>query len=742
MKTNFLLITAVLLGLLSQFSFAQEVSPVNIPNYSKEIQKEKLGRGLVALHQGDGVVTVSWRLLESDSLDTAFDIYRQSKKGKAVKVNSSPIINSTFFKDSLVKIETDQTYILKKHKETQALAQYTLTPKIAQKPYFVIPMQAVVGDSLWKYAPNDATVADLDGDGEYELIIKRENGGFDNSHRGLAKGGCLIEAYKLDGTFMWRMNLGMNIRQGAHYTQLMVFDFDGDGKAEIAVKTAEGTTFGDGTTIGDTNNDGRTDYVDRNPDSKTYGMITEGPEFLSVIKGTTGKELARTNFISRGMPFEFGDNQGNRVDRFLGGAGYFDGLRPSILICRGYYAKTVLEAWDFRDGKLSKRWTFSTTDDNGLYKSYEGQGNHNLSIGDVDGDGKDEITYGACMIDHDGTGGYNTFLGHGDAMHLTDIDIDRPGLEVWTCHESAPSRAGSELRDAHSGQLIWGIPAHEDVGRALAADIDPRFRGVEVWTIASGGVYTADGRFISERTPSINMALWWDGDLNRELLDGSGVPNRESVRIAKWNGDGTDRMPLPDGEEIAMNNHTKANPNLHADVLGDWREELIVRTKNNREVRIYVTPHETQHRFFTLMSDPIYRWSVLTQNIAYNQPTQPGLYLGSDLGKFWPSYYTNLQGHGKKGETEDGRPNGMNARLKGAELIEVKNIETQNNSYTLDARYNYDTYEWTIDGKRIEAGRTVELKAADYGLNRKIQVKLRASIHGGVFEDEGTIEFR
>jgi rhamnogalacturonan endolyase len=470
-------------------------------------------------------------------------------------------------------------------------------------------------------------------------------------------------------------------------------------------------------------------------------MIKHGPEFLSVIEGATGKELARTGFIPRGQAGEFGDSAANRSDRFLGGAGYFDGIHPGILICRGYYAKTVVEVWDFHNGELTKRWSFNTTANNQKYKTYEGQGNHNLSIGDTDGDGKDEITYGACLIDHDGSGGYNTLLGHGDALHLTDIDIDRPGLEVWDCHEHAPSRAGSELRDACTGQLLWGIPSVEDVGRALAADIDPRFRGCEVWTNLSGGVYTADGRLISERTPSINMALWWDGDLNRELLDGSGVTKKEFIAVTKWNGDGVDKLMLPDEEELAANNWTKGTPCLQADILGDWREEIITRTRNNKEVRILITPYETQYRFYTLMSDIIYRMSVLTQNSGYNQCTQTGFYLGSDLGKFWPGHYISPFYNSKSGTSSDNRPNGMNARLKDATLVIEKDISTSKKNYCFDAGYTYDSYLWTLDGKRINGNRQLSVSAEDFGLDHKIKLNLKTSLHGCLFEDDASVVF-
>jgi len=736
------IVVLVLFGVLQSCCTKPPSKIIKGPNYAPSIQKEKLGRGLVAIHQGNGVAAISWRYLTSDPINQSFDIYRKAYGGSELKINESPLVGSTFLKDSLVDISVTNTYLLKDTKTQKDLATYLLTPEKARLPYLSIPVQPFPGDSLWKYSPNDVAVADLNGNGELEIILKRENSGYDNSQNGVCNGGPLLEAYQLDGTFLWRVNLGINIRQGAHYTQLMVYDFDGDGKAEIAVKTAEGTCFGDGQVIGDVNKDGVSDYVDRDPSSRTYGKILNGPEFFSVIEGTTGKELARANYISRGSPNEYGDITGNRVDRFLGGVGYFDGMRPSILICRGYYTKIVLEAWDYRNGKLTRRWHFSTTDNNGKYKSFEGQGNHQLSIGDVNGDGKDEITYGACLINADGTGGYNTLLGHGDALHLTDIDIERPGLEIWDCHEHVPVRAGSELRDACTGELIWGIPSYEDVGRAMAADIDPRFKGCELWTTHSRGVYTANGKFISEHTPSINMGIWWDGDLNRELLNGSGVRGREFVRITKWNGDGVDVLPIPFSKDLAANNWTKGNPCLQADIVGDWREEILVRTKDNKELRLYMTNYSTPYRFHTLLSDHIYRLSVADQNISYNQPTQPGFYLGSDLGKFWNNqYHLQRGGHSKSGVAYNGRANGMNARYHGAKRVIIDTISCSEETYTLDAGYDYDKYIWTVNGTEINSKRSLTLKAEDYSADQPVKIKLQALYKGCVFVDDIVVIF-
>ena len=565
-------------------------------------QMEKLGRGVVAINQGDGKVYVGWRMLGTDPDNIAFNVYRDN-----TRVNSQPITESTNLVDnngSTSAAYTVRALINGSEGEPSAPAG------VWSRNYISIPLQTPEGCT-----PNDASVGDLDGNGEYEIVLHQSPRGRDNSQRGTT-GQPIFEAYKLDGTFMWRIDLGRNIREGAHYTQFMVYDLDGDGKAEFACKTADGTIDGEGKIIGDVNADYR----------NSRGYVLDGPEFLTVFDGQTGAELATTDYIPpRGKVSDWGDDYGNRVDRFLACIAYLDGQRPSLVMCRGYYTRAVLAAWNFRDGELTNVWTFDSDDGTPGNRDYRGQGNHNLSVGDVDGDGKDEIVYGACAIDDDGTGLYTTGLGHGDAMHLSDIDPDRPGLEVFAIHERPSHPYGANLRDAATGEVIWGLQS-EDVGRGLAIDIDPRHRGYECWASGRGltGLYNCKGEKISDSKPrSCNMGIWWDGDVLREILDG--------VTIDKWdytNGTVT-RLLLAEG--CSRNNGTKSNPCLHADILGDWREELIVRTSDGRELRIFTTTIPTDRRFYTFMHDPIYRMSVAWQNVAYNQPTQPGFYMGDGM---------------------------------------------------------------------------------------------------------------
>jgi rhamnogalacturonan endolyase len=296
-----------------------------------------------------------------------------------------------------------------------------------------------------------------------------------------------------------------------------------------------------------------------------------------------------------------------------------------VVMCRGYYTRTVLVDWNWRGGRLERVWTFDSDAGASSNRAYRGQGNHNLSVGDVDGDGRDEIVYGACCIDDDGKGLYTTGLGHGDALHLSDLDPDRPGLEVFDIHERPRHSHGAEFRDARTGRLLWS-KSSPDVGRGVAMDIDPRHRGYESWASGQGlaGLWNVKGETISDRKPrSCNFGVWWDGDLLREILDAN--------RITKWDWTTSTESPLLVAQGCTSNNGTKSTPCLCADILGDWREEVLWRTVDNKELRIYTTPIPTEHRLTTLMHDPQYRLSVAWQNVGYNQPTQPGFYLGEGM---------------------------------------------------------------------------------------------------------------
>ncbi|UCS92136.1 rhamnogalacturonan lyase [Echinicola marina] len=586
-------------------------------------QMEALDRGLVAIPAEEGGGNfVSWRVLGTDPEDICFNLYRISDSGDKTKLNASPLDKASSFLDQSAT-EKGLSYEVKAvldGKEQQGSGSKAAW----DKNYLSIPLQTPTG-----YMPNDASVGDLNGDGQYEIIIHQAGKTHDNSHKGLTDP-PILQAYTLEGEMLWEINLGKNIRDGAHYTQFMVYDLDGDGRAEVACKTADGSVDGMGTVIGDPNADWR------NED----GYILQGPEYLTIFDGLSGKALATTDYIPPRYPGKlnpsteelkslWGDGYGNRMDRFLAGIAYLDGERPSLIMTRGYYTRTVLAAWNWRDGELSEVWTFDSEDGDPAHKPYGGQGYHSLSVGDIDEDGKDEIVFGAMAIDDDGSGLYTTGLGHGDALHLSDIDPERPGMEVFGIHEHVRHEHGANLRDAATGEIIWSYPS-PDVGRGLAIDIDPRYQGYECWASGEGlsGLWNVKGEMISAHKPrSCNMGIWWDGDLLREILNG--------VDIDKWDFENERSVRIFTGEDyrMAKNNGTKSNPALCADILGDWREELIGRTADGSELRIFSSTVPTEFRFYTLMHDPVYRLSIAWQNVGYNQPAHTGFYLGAGMAK-------------------------------------------------------------------------------------------------------------
>lgn len=596
-------------------------------NYSK-LQREKLNRGVVAIRENPSEVIVSWRYLSSDPIQTGFNVYKDGEK-----LTDTPVTVSTLFRDknNSQKAAVYEVRPVIKGKETHHIdGTYTL-PENAPSGYLEIPLQkpangVTPAGETYTYSPNDASIGDVDGDGEYEIILKWDpSNSRDNSHEGYT-GEVYIDCYRMNGEQLWRINLGKNIRAGAHYTQFMVYDLDGDGKAEVVMRTADGTIDGKGKVIGDANADYREEGTfdpSRNQIMK-QGRILKGKEYLTVFSGDTGEALHTIDYIpARGNVTDWGDAKGNRSDRFLACVAYLDGIHPSVVMCRGYYTRTVLAAFDWNGKELKNRWVFDSN--NPGCENYAGQGNHNLRVGDVDGDGCDEIIYGSCAIDHNGKGLYSTRMGHGDAIHLTHFDPSRKGLQVWDCHEN--KRDGSTYRDAATGEVLLQIKSNTDVGRCMAADIDPTHPGVEMWSGDSQGIRNVKGEVIAPKmrnTPT-NMAVWWDGDLLREMLDRN--------MIIKYDWENKKFVPLVKFTGTLFNNGTKSNPCLQGDMIGDWREEVLVRSEDNTSLRLYVSTIPTEYRFHTFLEEPIYRISIATQNVGYNQPTQPGFYFGPDLIK-------------------------------------------------------------------------------------------------------------
>ncbi len=596
-------------------------------------QMEKLGRGVVAIPQNDGKVWLSWRLLVGDADATVFDVFRSTDGGKAVRLNTDrQISGGTNFVDATANLTRKNTYsvrVFAPGKPAVESAPVVIAANALVRPYLSVALQTPEG-----YTPNDASVADLDGDGEYEIVLHQTGRAKDNSQAGVTDP-PILQAYKLDGRLLWSVNLGVNIREGAHYTQFMVYDLDGDGRAEMVCKTADGTVDGAGQVLGDAS----ANYLDAN------GYILRGPEYLSVFDGLSGKILATTPYLPGRYPgktdptsdelkAEWGDGYGNRVDRFLACVAYLDGVHPSVVMCRGYYTRTVLAAFDWRGGKFSNRWVFDSNAPGNA--KYAGQGNHSLIVADVDADGRDEIVYGKMAVDDNGRGLYSTGIGHGDAAHLSDLDPARPGLEVFSIQEPFAD-AGAHIFDARTGEILWkkasvtpqtGGKTVEGPGRGLALDIDPRYPGFESWAAGAGlsnQLWNIKGEQIGNATPSVNFGVFWDGDTLSELLDGT--------TISKWDFLGAKPKTLLDGKAfgVASNNGTKATPALSADILGDWREEVIWRSDDNRELRIFTTTVPTALRLPCLMQDPQYRLSVAWQNVGYNQPPHTSFYMGAGM---------------------------------------------------------------------------------------------------------------
>lgn len=591
-------------------------------------QAERIGRQPVAAAGADGVY-VGWRMLGDDPEDVAFHVYRDGER-----ITGEPVTGSTNLLDA--EGTADATYRVATVADgIEHWATVEFTPWDGQTLDIPLdkPEDAYTKDGQpYTYSANDASAADLDGDGEYEYVVKWYPSNAKDNSQGGYTGNTYLDAYELDGTRLWRIDLGRNIRSGAHYTQFQVFDYDGDGQAEVAMKTADGTTDAAGTVIGDARADFRT----------SGGYVLSGPEFLTVFDGATGVALDTIDYVPpRGDVGSWGDTYGNRVDRFLATTAYFDGETPSMVFSRGYYTRTVIAAFDFDGAQLTQRWVFDS-DEAG--DQYRGQGNHDMQTVDVDGDQKDEIVFGSMTIDDDGQVLHNTGLGHGDAMHVSDFDPARPGLEQFAAHEDMgrSGNIGATFRDAATGEIIWSIPAERDTGRAAMGDIDPRYDGAEGWAVGGDAAWnspvgqlvsSSTGEVISESIPAANFLTFWDGDLLAEIGDhdwdadtSTGVPT-----IAKWDHETGGEVEIYRAEGTLSNNSTKGTPSLQADLFGDWREELITRTEDSTALRIATTVDVTEHRLRTLMSDPQYRLAVTWQNTGYNQPPHTSYFIGEGM---------------------------------------------------------------------------------------------------------------
>ena len=604
----------------------------------KNMRRERLGRGVYAFRAGEDEVVIGWRYLSTDPTNAAFDVFCDGRR-----VNASPISDVTEFRDRWRARRCEYS--------VRRAAAPTMPPspgdtwtlpadapighfdiELTPPPESVLPDGRKVG-----HHPCDCSVGDLDGDGAYELVvIWWPDSAADNSIAGFT-GETWLEGVKLDGSnrSMWKIDLGRNIRSGSHYVPVMVADLDGDGRAEVVCRTSDGTADGRGRTIGDAQADWR------EPD----GHVLWAPNFVTVFSGNDGAALASVPFRPdvlddakaraakdvKAINREWSSrNPGNQAFRFLSAVAYLDGRRQSVVMCRGYYSRTCLAAYDWDGRRLRERWFFCSDDPR--WKGYGGQGFHNLRVGDVDFDGRDEIVYGHMAVDDDGTGLYTTGGGHGDAMHLIQSAPDIRGLQVWTCHETAPF--GVSLFDARTGRTILRRHGPKDTGSCNAADVDAAAPGVELFSGTHCGIFSASTlaqHLRPKPKPEINyygalrFGIWWTGDLTRSLYSGGGTIRGYSVK-------GRAVYSVAElGEDVQSNHGTKGCPCLVADIFGDWREEILLRRRDNRAIRLFMSPMPTRWRFHTFLEDPVYRTSVATQNNGYNMPTGPGFYFGPEL---------------------------------------------------------------------------------------------------------------
>ena len=594
--------------------------------FSQPYSGEKLSRGLIGIPTEEGMY-FSWRMTLEDAAGLQFDLYRSSGGGAEVKLNKEPIDRTSDFLDRTVDYTVDNRWTLKA--TTGEVATWTRLKGEKRNPYLSIPVckpedGEIAGESF-TYTANDCSVGDLDGDGEYEIILKWSPSNSKRPPQRGFTGNTYLDAYKMDGTRLWRIDLGPNVRSGAATTNFLVFDFDGDGCAEICCKTGDGTVDGLGHRIGDAQVDWRT-WDKKSP---TYGKIVNGPEYLTVFEGRTGKELDSKEYIPTRYPLDGwggvggncgNDNTGGRSDRFTAGVAFLDGKTPSPVMVRGWYGRTVVAAWTFTNGALKHTWTFDSAAPG--WEAYSGMGNHSVTVADFDGDGCDEICVGAMTVDHDGKGLFTTGLRHGDALHAGRFIPSRQGMQVFGVHENEGDNEivkrtpAVAMFDGATGEIIWQDGLGQDAGRGVAADIDPRYDGAECWCNI-GGLRRGDtGEIISNRKPdSCNFTIYWDADPLAELLD--------HVSISKWNWNAESTDLLLKAEGVVSNNGTKGNPCLSGDILGDWREEVIWPSEDQTELRIYSTTIPAVDRRATWMNDRQYRLAIAWQNVAYNQPPHP-----------------------------------------------------------------------------------------------------------------------
>jgi rhamnogalacturonan endolyase len=587
-------------------------------------QVENLDRGVVAVKTDEGVF-ISWRRLATEPADTKFTLYRNDQV-----VAEDAITN---FVDKGAGLDDKYTVVADgKMSDTVSVLkdQYIEIPLGETPDYTGAAVTSREGVYYPGYTPGDSTYGDLDGDGQYEIIMLWNPDDAKDAATTGQTGKVYMDAYKLDGTQLWRIDMGYNVRAGAHDTQLCVADFDSDGRAEVMVKTADGTVDGQGNVIGDAS---KGETYESSWAAQSAGKNLLGPQYITVFDGTTGAALDTTDYYPGNDGTDtfyksFGDDFGNRSERYNATIANIHGTYPSAVFTRGYYygknistpnGRTGAMAVSFRNGKLTTDWTFDTSKSG--YEKYIGQGNHQIEAGDVDGDGKDEIFYGALVWDDDGSILWCTFQEHGDAMHLGDFDPTNEGLEFMKVYEdysddssvfaltspelspfitsktivkasAAATEAGTDesrhiwgmtLQDAKTGEFLQIHNGIKDTGRGLIANIGYKDKYYAMWSAGSGGYWDSDGNEISNLSASMNGRIYWDGDLQDELQDHKGAG--QEIVISKWNDSENKFEDLFVPADTHSINSTKGNVNAQGDIIGDWREEFVTYTVTGEETK-------------------------------------------------------------------------------------------------------------------------------------------------------------
>jgi len=694
MKTKVRFILLALVGLLVTTSISATTNGER-KMWASIMNKSDASLGDYKTHTGK--LLLSWRMLPTDNWDTKFYLYKGGINANYIMREGTKAVNATNCQLSTVPSAKTVYYLLSEDFYIQlglekapisvtaekrailkaiALDSVVIDSRLYSEklPYLSIPLKSTedvcTQTKYIKYQANDCSVGDLDGDGEMEVVVKRllsvYNGNGECISDGTGAGDSdtrarhtiIWDAYKLDGTLLWRVKSGPNIILG-NSSAVTLGDLDGDGCAEFVLKTSEGTVFGDGYEIADTDGDNKTDYRDIWPAGHYIGDGPKGyggPEFFSVVDGKTGKELARANYIARGKegetPAELAANWEENdwkwdprtkkytwklANSFRMGLASFDGEGLQIFLGRGVYGRTIVEGWRYEPtpsgdfaGTLTRMWKFDTMDEGGrdknkdgkLNSAYAGQGNHAFNVADLDGDGKDEVMYGSCAFDDDGTGLWTSGLGHGDANHVGRFLPDREGLQVYHCLETGKTMVA--LHDAKDGKVIWKKDADSDndMGRCLVSDIDPNSPGCEFWYYGSNAFSQTSEKDLGYKPSSCNMAIWFDGSLSRQLINENIIDSPSKGRtftMYRYNE--------------SFNNTTKSNPGWYGDFLGDWREEVIVPDQTKlSDIKIFSTWYPTDYMLPYLMSDHTYMMQCIHQQVGYNQPNHVGGYfLGTGM---------------------------------------------------------------------------------------------------------------